>query len=303
MNASNTTRSVNFSIISICQVLGELKDPDKATPVSLAASFSVVIASILTCPLSIFLNIMILLAFYTKATLRTKANVLLGAMVMNDLASGAVGCPLFLAKEIMYLMRRHPNCYLNLTLFNTVSPVSFILLTAVNCERFLGLKFPIWHRVHITKRRLVFVAVVSFLVGQSMSILRIFVEEIRVLMLFLVVACTAATFIFAALIWQVILQRNQEVRNQQQNQPRALATRSERKAAKIATYTALSFLFTRIIPLILMTSMLTNQDCVKYVAEPLTMGLYFMDVFINPLIYGLMNQNIKKACLEIIKCT
>jgi len=261
------------------------------------------IATLLTCPSVVFLNMLVLLAFYKKPALRTQANVLLGAMALNDLVRGAVGSPLFVARELTYQMRHESNCYVNLaSVYSTRIFYVDILLTIINCERYLGIKYPMWHRIHVTKSRLLVAAVVSSLVVLISMIVRTFTDEGRFLMTFILVLCTIGTLSFAVLIWRVIVKRNQTFHvDSGQNQPSSSMTRSERKAAKMATYLALGFLFTRIIRLVLLTFIFTRQYWMN-IAQPLVHSLSLMTSLVNPLIYSVMNQDIRKACMELIKC-
>ena len=305
MTATNETSRANSStsasLFSVCQTYDDLKDPNKATFASLATSFTTLIATSLTCPLTIFLNALVLMAFYTKPALRTQANVLLGAMALNDLLRGSISYPLFMAKEIVYQMRRQHNCYASVMLFVTSSPVSDLLLTALNCERFIGLRFPMWHRVHVTKPRLLIIAIASFLTAFIGAAVRVFKEEGRFLLVPMFVISTAATFVFAILIWRVIIKRNQEVQPLAHPNQNASVSSSEKKAGKIATYLAMAFFATRLIPLVLLTALVTEHN-LMYEAEPVLQALSSLNSVVNPLIYGLMNDSIKKACIEIVKC-
>ncbi|KAK3755822.1 hypothetical protein QZH41_003455, partial [Actinostola sp. cb2023] len=69
--------------------------------------------------------------------------------------------------------------------------------------------------------------------------------------------CTIATIIFAVMIRRAIAKRNRvHSDGSQPNQLRsAVLSIAERKAAKMVTYVALGFLFTRIIPLVMVAAM------------------------------------------------
>ena len=91
-----------------------------------------------------------------------------------------------------------------------LSAVGELMLSVMNCERLIGLRYPFWHRVHVTKSRLIKTAFACFVIGITSSQIRNFTEAGRVSN-FLVFSCSwLCTLIFAVLIWWTIKQRNQK---------------------------------------------------------------------------------------------
>ena len=104
---------------------------------------------------------------------KTAKNLLFIGMTAADLIRSVFASPLFITKEIMHQKKLEPSClvvvaYLNSGLFLPGE----MILSAMNCERFIGIKFPIWHRVHITQSRLIKVGVASYVVGCTVTVAR-----------------------------------------------------------------------------------------------------------------------------------
>jgi len=222
-------------------------------------------------------------------------------MAVTDLVNSAVSSPLFVVREIIYQLRQEPNCYVSISLFSVskLAIASAIIMTAINVERYLGLKYPLWHHIHVTKSRLAVVAVISWILACSLTTLQIFMGKGFAFAVFvLLVVCTIAALVFAMMISRVISKRNQvHPLNLPQSEHASI---SDSKSAKMAMFMALGFLFTRIIPVIIIIAIASKQEWVK-VAAPLRKATILMNPLLNPLIYGLLNRGIRNACLELIK--
>lgn len=215
--ANNTqSYSPSLEVLSICRSLGEIKDPNKATSISLATSLSVIITTALTFPFAVILNGLVLLAFYKNPALRRQAHVFLMALAFVDLVRITLASPSFIFKEVIYQKKLEPNCYVMVIFFNaTMLAPSDMLLAAMNCERFIGLKYPIWHRVNVTKSGLAKVSFACCILGASVSLIRTFATTAtQVLTLLVFGASSLTTLMFAVLIWWVIKKRNQPTRDQ-----------------------------------------------------------------------------------------
>ena len=63
----------------------------------------VAILNIITCPITIVLNSLVIVAVHTKPRLKTMSNIALDCLASTDLVMGVVGQPLFLAQMITIL--------------------------------------------------------------------------------------------------------------------------------------------------------------------------------------------------------
>lgn len=407
MSFSNATPSYASSPLVLCRLLGEQKDPNKATSMSLSTSLSSLIITALICPFASSLNGLALMAFYKNSSLRKQANLLLIAMTVADFVRSAVASPVFIAREVIYQEKLGPSCPLNVAYLNAglFLPGELVLL-AMNCERYIAVKVPIWHRVHVTTSRLTKVAVACFVVGSSVTLMRTIAEFGKTVMLVFFLCASISSLIFSALFWLGIKKRNKETnpyretnapalkisgdsrdhyesiqegafcifsvisslelrdlnitRSQLEN-PQHLTTerqnefhletlnissqkltrdpldnqitclsglesnsceymqatsstsqfeeknshrincsnktltKLESKAKKLAIYLTIGHFFTRILPVFLLFH-LTSAS------EPLMQTFALSSSLVNPLIYIVVNQNIKKACLRLLKC-
>ena len=81
--------------------------PDFLTTEMSAALISVTIINLLVSPLTIFLNVLVILAVKTTPQLRNKYNALPACLAGSDIMTGALGQPLFIA-ELIYRLTGSP---------------------------------------------------------------------------------------------------------------------------------------------------------------------------------------------------
>lgn len=105
----------------------------------------VAIMNIITCPLTIVLNALVIVAVHTKPRLKTMSNVALGCLATTDLAMGVVGQPLFLAQMITILQAdaSSVNCLvmeLPRHAVRLMAGASLLHLALLNVERYIAIK-------------------------------------------------------------------------------------------------------------------------------------------------------------------
>ena len=305
-NYTNSTNSTSVPQLSYCGQLFNLKirHYNQSTPASFTASLSAVITIGLSYPFIVVLNIFIVVAFCKKPALRTRGNIPLGALAVTSLANGAICFPLRFAKEILYQLNIEPNCYLEIfssSSTHIVALTSLLQVNLLNCERFVGLKFPIWHRVHVTKTRLFKATVFPWFISVIVNMPKLFRDEGETVVDGIAIATTISTMVFAVMIWRVIAERNQVHPGPQPSQPSTTFTNSEKKAAKLAAYLAVESFIIRVVPVIVIYGVLDKQDSPN-VAETIKSCTLSLNALLFPIIYGATNSDIRRACLELLKC-
>ena len=139
------------------------------------ALISVTVVNLLVSPLTIFLNILVVLAVKTTPQLRNESNVLLACLAGTYIMTGAVGQPLFIA-ELIYRLNGSPASefcgipYAARSFIRTSLMSSLLHLTLISIERYMSIKFPFKYHDIVTKRRLI----VSIVLVWSLVFLTIF---------------------------------------------------------------------------------------------------------------------------------
>ena len=124
------------------------------------ALISLTIVNLLVSPLTIFLNILVILAVNSTPQLRNKYNALLACLAGTDILTGALGQPLFIA-ELIYRLIGSPASEFCIiphaarSFSRTSALISLQYLALISTERYISIKFPFKYDNIVTKRRLI----------------------------------------------------------------------------------------------------------------------------------------------------
>ena len=202
------------------------------------------IVNLLVSPLTIFLNILVILAVKTTPQLRDKYNVLLACLAGTDIMIGALGQPVFIA-ELIYRLTGSPVsefCIISLAArrFIRTSLMSSLLhLTLISIERYISIKFPFKYQDIVTKRRLIASVILAWLLVAFPVILSSFYtnDVLRSILLILTLFPSVLVLIFGrtATYYEA---RNQmrKIKNRQISSATAATFLKERKAFTTTTY-------------------------------------------------------------------
>ena len=117
-----------------------------------------IILNIVTCPVTICMNLLVIVAVKTKPRLQTMYNLLLCALAATDMVVGAVIQPIYAVDEMSlltgsslteYCTQYHKTVFLVLT----PSLASLLLLALLSMERYLAMKYSLRYADIITKGR------------------------------------------------------------------------------------------------------------------------------------------------------
>ena len=120
----------------------------------------------LTCPLTVLLNILVIVSVKTKRRLRTKSNIALACLATTDLVVGVVLQPLHIAWESFLLKGEH-------TMFCTITDVSktvtlkclrvsFHHLVLMSAERYVAIKHPFAYDTQVTEVRIIIASALAW---------------------------------------------------------------------------------------------------------------------------------------------
>ena len=167
----------------------------------LTSEMSVALISItvnlLVSPLTIFLNVLVMIAVKTTPQLRNKYNALLACLAGTDTVTGALGQPLFIAELTYRLTGSLASVFCIIPhaarhLIRAFGIISLQHLALMSIERYISIKFPFKYDVLVTKRRLI----VSVVLAWSLVFLTILFFACK---LFFLRACLLRFMLFLSL--------------------------------------------------------------------------------------------------------
>jgi len=151
--------------------------PNFLTSEMSVALISVTIVNVLVSPLTIFLNVLVILAVKITPQLKDKYNVLLACLAGTDITTGALGQPLFIA-ELIYRLTGSPESefciipHATRGLTRAFGLISLYHLALISMERYISIKFPFKYHDIVTNRRLIVCNVLAWLQVLTAAFLR-----------------------------------------------------------------------------------------------------------------------------------
>ena len=129
------------------------------------STLAAIILSMITCPMTVFVNLLVIIAVKTKRRLQNSYNILLACLAATYLVVGAIVQPGFIFGEMFLITGAtliQYCAYVNQTSFLLITPclASLLLIALLSIERYVVMKYSLRHQEIITKFRLS-IAVIS----------------------------------------------------------------------------------------------------------------------------------------------
>ena len=161
----NTTGSKAGSFVVICS-MNEMVWKQEYQVEKVVFAMTTIILNILSFPVTILMNALVIMAVKTRTRLQSKYNTLQACLAGTDLLVGAATQPTFIAAQI-YVIKG-----LSLT-------ASLFHLTLVSFERFVAIKYTFRYMTTVTGRRLKIAVVSSWVIACFPAILESFSGEFK----------------------------------------------------------------------------------------------------------------------------
>ena len=152
----------------------EGKEP--VTGEAFAVLVFITVASIIICPLTTILNILIIICVKTKSALRTQSNITLACLAITDVVMGAIGQPVF----ISWLIARGQGddatwqTLLCQFIFKLLTLSSLLHMVMINLERYIAIKHTLQYITIVTEVRLIYLSVFLWIMALVLTAYIIF---------------------------------------------------------------------------------------------------------------------------------
>ena len=305
-DSSSETRSVFF-----CP-----KSPDFIWDLSHTTSLKIILAVItIACPVTILLNLLVIIAVKTRRELKKNSNILLSSLAVADLLVGAVSMPLSITLDALILREilfKDIVCTINtiteFVLF-TLFGASFFHLVLIAWERYIAVVKWMKYKVIVTKESIKKYAAVAWLSAFLTFLPILIMEAVRVRYeVMLAVDVIVSTFwvvCFLFIIYcyvKVYLCVRKHNRTQIRSVNSLVRSKFEAKLA-YTTFcltlvvgisgipTIIVYLYGRVSPMFRESSIFRWADTMLQ-----------LNSLVNPLLYFYRNRQLRKAALELLRC-
>lgn len=262
-----------------------------------------IILNLLTCPLTVLLNTLVIIAVKTKPRLQNMHNLILASMAGTDMAVGIVAQPVLIAREISRQTGGSISMYCNLSTTMLIT-TSFLSLTSlfhlaiISVERLIAMKYSLRYNDVVTKRRLTVAIALCWLFAAINVAIRLTVARITA---FFVIIITPVIFYCHVSVYFVCRRHLHKIKSEQNSSEATTKFLEDQKAWK-TTSIILGSLLLSFLPQALRAILAQRQFSIPLLnsVEPLTFSCVMLNSILNPVIYCWRSQVIRHALLQLL---
>ena len=251
-----------------------------------------IIINCITCPFTVLLNMLVIMAVKRRPRLQTNANILLACLAATDTLAGLTSQPSFIllsllkALQLVGVAKNNPVRLFYNVVLRILSICSCLHLMLVTCERLIAIKFTMHYQNIVTKRKIKVAVISCWIISITFHGENPFI----VLVVMLCIVFVASTYVMLYLETR----RHQKIIKTQQ-MPREEVERfaKENKALKTTVYVvgAIALCFSPM-AFIFIFRLLKLQSFP--VSPPWIQTFAMLNSFLNPLIYCWRQTEMRK---------
>lgn len=287
---------------------GKLND---TTSEAYAVLVFLIVIGIITCPLIISLNLLVIVAVTTKARLKTNPNtVWLACLTDNDGLVGVLAQPMFVTTRLSTLPGEtsFQYCILDQVTRNSIRFLRAALITHLvfmSLERYLAIKHSFTYTVMVTKARLLALSALAWTTA-SVTTIPVVITDKRIYLTsnnILMAICLGIITFCQVTIYAETRRHEKQIAAQQISAEARQKFLKEKKAWKITTYVVevlfLSYLPIFVVRTLVVTSAITSKN-IAYVCFYTATFVTVSNSFMNPVIYCVRMRQFRVAFSEIL---
>ena len=260
----------------------------------------------LSCPFTVFLNALVMVAVITKRRLQTHLNILLASLAITDLMVGIIVQPLHITTTVFHLQGKDSGEICKtmsafLISFLSFSAASLFHLALISGERYLAIKHTFIHGTVVTKRRLVIFTILVW----SVIPLRVVLANVRVVSLVFQGAIVILMVLFQVLVYREARQHEKQILSNQVSLEARAKFEKEKKALKLTTTIILAIGLCYVPTFILV--FISGGLMGSVGSSTLGSSFYHVSVLpmifnslLNPVIYTVRKKQFRIAFVELI---
>lgn len=297
---TNYNLSASKYLPNISQAMTNITLNDEALSVPPKVSYIIAIMlSSIICPLTVVLNVLVIMAVKRRPRLQSYANVLLACLAGTDALTGLLVQPTFIIWRIFQLLGEiNTDIVRQLHLFSltVVTFSSGLHLMLVTCERLIAIKYTMVYPYLVTTQNIKVAVTSSWVLALSCSILRwplpnllSFNEGVgekigKMIVSVILTSCVVFMATSYAILYKETAHQKNKIKAQQLPREEVERFVKERKALKTTVYVvgAVLLCFSPA-ALSLFVSVAANQE--NTLLGPWSRTIVMLNSLLNPLIY------------------
>lgn len=294
--------SIKFSNITSEDVL------PLSVPVMVSFIINIIINSI-TCPLSVLLNVLVIMAVKRRPTLQSYANILLACLAATDVVTGLLVQPSFILHMFLKLLEVDDEDVGHVVINFHDSALRFLLvcsslhLMLVTFERIIAIKYTLHYFVIMTKKKLKIAVTVSWLLPIFSELIKNITGDnvfSNVLVALTLVSCVLFISISYLLLYQETRRHQKKMKTEQLPREEVERFAKEKKALKTSVFVVGAVVLS-LFPSIVLLSLVFHfsidvviKSNLYVILLPFVRTSGMLNSFLNPLIYCFRQKEIRK---------
>ena len=283
---------------------------DHTTPEAYAVLVVLIIIGIITSPITILLNALVMAAVGMKPRLKTMSNIALACLAATDGLMGVIGMPLFIAGRIFILegATSREFCTLQRTSrysLRILGGATVLHLVLMNVERYLAIKHSFKYANLVTGARVLRSSGIAWVATLLLTIPLTLLDENIYLRVnnFVLFLCTAIIVFCQVAAYLETRRHEKQIAAHQVSVQARQKFLKEKKAFKLTTILLLTQLATYspiFFVRILLTKSVIRSKNTAFIAFYLATFILIMSSLINPIIYCVRARQFRVAFFEIL---
>ena len=214
-----------------------------------ASDIITIIINSITCPFTVLLNVLVIMAVKRRPRLQTNSNILLACLAATDALTGLILQPLFIVLKISQLLGAGNSegiLHVHRACLNTVGTCSLLHLMLVTFERLLAIKFTMRYSTVITGKNIKIAVTVFWIISLISGTLRLLKMQLTFVFIeFTLVLVSCIVFIPLAymILYRETLRHQKMIKTQQLPQEEVEKFTKENKALKTTVYVVGAVIF------------------------------------------------------------
>ena len=309
----NSTTGSN-SIFNVSNALDE--PPRLSAPEQMCLIINIIL-NIITCPFTVLLNALVIIAVKTRPTLQSYANILLACLAATDAVSGVLAQPSFILYMMLLLLGTGADQSTKLEVhlshnsaLRVVLVCSSLHLILVTYERVIAIKFTMYYPIFVTRQKLKIAVGTFWFLSISSEVLKHAMDNplySNVIAVVALISCVVFVSISYVLLYQETRRHQRRMKTEQVPQGEVKRFAKESKALQTTVFVvgAVLMCFFPIFILILLVILWSGPAVIAaswfFVLTPFVRTFSMFNSFLNPLIYCLRQREMRKFVLRFPK--